>query len=152
MVKKINEIASLAEQGKAQAEGIFERIFAAAQSGAVFSQPVVSGNYTVITASEVTSGGGFGSGAGYGQDVSSKPAAPAAGEGESSSEGTEPAVGGGGGMGGGGGSMGRPIAVIVIGPDGVEVKPIVDRTKLVIAVVTSTMAAIAAYRNFRKQG
>ncbi|HEY8885068.1 MAG TPA: hypothetical protein VIO35_07130, partial [Chloroflexota bacterium] len=62
------------------------------------------------------------------------------------------ALGGGGGMGGGGGSMGRPIAVIVIGPDGVEVKPIVDRTKLVIAVVTSTMAAIAAYRNFRKQG
>jgi uncharacterized spore protein YtfJ len=151
MVKKLDEIASLAEQGRAQAEAIFDRIFAAAQSGAVFSQPVVSGNYTVITASEVTSGGGFGSGSGYGQNVSSKPAEPAAGDGESSSEGTEPAVGGGGGMGGGGGSMGRPIAVIVIGPDGVEVKPIVDRTKLTIAVVTSVMAAIAAYRNFRKQ-
>jgi uncharacterized spore protein YtfJ len=149
MVKKIDEIASLAEQGRAQAEGIFERIFAAAQSGAVFSQPVVSGNYTVITACEVTSGGGFGSGSGYGQNVSSRPAEPAAGEGEASADQPEPAAGG-GGMGGGGGSMGRPIAVIVIGPDGVEVKPIVDRTKLVIAVVTSVLATIAAYRKFRK--
>jgi hypothetical protein len=32
--------------------------------------------------------------------------------------------------------MGRPVAIIAIGPDGVTVKPVVDVTKLVLAALT----------------
>jgi hypothetical protein len=39
---------------------MLEKIFAAAQPGAVYGQPVGAEGYTVITATEVTSGGGFG--------------------------------------------------------------------------------------------
>jgi uncharacterized spore protein YtfJ len=39
-------------------------------------------------------------------------------------------------MGGGGGSSGRPVAIIIIGPDGVTVKPVVDVTKIALASIT----------------
>src|SRR5689334_15802517 len=81
----------------------------AAKPGVVFSPPVESNGYTVITASEVMGGGGFGMGAGGA---------------------THEAGGTGSGAGGGGGAVSRPVAVISIGPNGVEVKPIVDVTKL----------------------
>lgn len=107
-------------------EKAVEGIYSAAQANAVFAEPVVAGPYTVITASEVAAGGGFGFGQGMGPGVSSGEAAP-----------------GGGGGGGGGGSMGRPVAVITIGPDGVTVKPILDVTKIALAGAT-TWAAMAA--------
>jgi uncharacterized spore protein YtfJ len=96
-----------------------DRIFGAAQASAVYSAPVTTGAYTVIAASEVTAGGGFGSGQGSG-----------------------PPEGSGGGMGGGGGSSGRPVAVIVVGPDGVQVKPIFDVTKFGLAVLTAWAAML----------
>ena len=43
----------------------------------------------------------------------------------------------GGGGGGGGGSMGRPVAAIVISRDGVEVKPVLDVTKVSLAALTA---------------
>jgi uncharacterized spore protein YtfJ len=103
-----------------------DKIFSAAQASAVFSAPVTTGGYTVITASEVAAGGGFGSG--QGSEPGSDPAHPAAG---------------GGGSGGGGGSTGRPVAVIVVGPDGVQVKPIFDVTKFGLAVLTAWAAMLA---------
>jgi uncharacterized spore protein YtfJ len=106
-----------------------ERIYSAAQPGAVYSEAVVAGSYTVITASEVTAGGGFGFGHGQGP----------ADTGQESKQ----APGGGGG-GGGGGSMGRPVAVITIGPEGVTVKPVVDATKIALAAVTAWAAVAAA--------
>ena len=45
--------------------------------------------------------------------------------------------GGGGGGGGGGFSVGRPIAVVSISAEGVQVKPVVDVTKLGIAALTA---------------
>ena len=114
----------------------FEGLFAAARPGAVFGEPVRQGEYTVITASEVTGGGGFGYGKGFG----TSPAGPAT-EADAAGSGA-PSTGGGGGMGGGGGAMSRPVAVITIGPDGVEVKPVVDATKLAITALT-TWAAVA---------
>ena len=98
-----------------------ERLFAAAQPGAVFSEPVTTGAYTVITAREVTLGGGFGFGGGYGP-------APQVTEG-----GSQQAIAGGRGGAGGGGSSGRPVAAIIIGPEGVKVQPIVDVTKFMLA-------------------
>ena len=40
-----------------------------------------------------------------------------------------------GGGGGGGGSSGRPVAAIVIGPDGVKIEPVVDVTKIGLAAI-----------------
>ncbi len=44
--------------------------------------------------------------------------------------------GAGGGGGGGAGAMARPIAAIIIEPEGVRVEPIVDVTKVVLAFFT----------------
>ncbi len=112
-------------------EEFIEKIFGAAQPGTVFSAPVVSGNYTIITASEVMAGGGFGFGFGSGS-------IPTHGqhEGESASASTSQAgTGTGSGGGGGGGSSGRPVAAIIIGPDGVKIEPIVDTTKIALAAI-----------------
>ncbi|MDQ3811084.1 MAG: hypothetical protein M3336_12415 [Chloroflexota bacterium] len=115
---------------------VMDRAYAAAQPGAVFGSPVEANGYTVITASEVAAGGGFGVGSG----TAPRP------------EGAAEASGGGGsGGGGGGGSMARPVAVIVIGPDGVKVKPVLDVGKLALAAVTAWAAiAINAIRIARR--
>jgi uncharacterized spore protein YtfJ len=112
---------------------LVEKIFGAARASAVFSAPVTAGVYTVITASEVTAGGGFGSG--HGSEQGSDPAQPASG---------------GGGSGGGGGASGRPVAVIVVGPDGVQVKPIFDVTKFGLAVLTAWAAMLATALRLRR--
>ena len=53
-----------------------------------------------------------------------------------------PGSGVGYGGGGGGVTLGRPVAAITIGPDGVSVEPIVDATKIAIALFT-TIGAMA---------
>ena len=122
--------AAKESQGRLQA---MDRLLSSADSSKVFSQPVTSGQYTVITASEVASGGGFGSGMGFGL--------PRARRSEGSDEPGTSAVtapeGAGGGGGGGGGSMGRPVAAIVVTADGVQVKPVLDVTKVALAALTA---------------
>jgi uncharacterized spore protein YtfJ len=103
---------------------LLEKVLSAASPNVVFSQPVEAGGYTVITASEVFAGGGFGYGGGSSPTDAQTAAADA------------PLASGHGG-GGGGGSSGRPVAVISIGPDGVKVDPVVDVTKLAIAAITA---------------
>ena len=125
-------LQSVARESQGRTEAL-DRLLASADSSKVFGQPVTSGQYTVITACEVASGGGFGSGMGFGQ--------PRARRGEASEEpstsaGTAP-EGAGGGGGGGGGSMGRPVAAIIVTPDGVEVKPVLDVTKVALAALTA---------------
>jgi uncharacterized spore protein YtfJ len=56
----------------------------------------------------------------------------------------------GGGSAGGGGSSGRPVAVIVVGPDGVQVKPIFDVTKFGLAVLTAWAALLVNMMRLRK--
>jgi len=106
---------------------------------------LTAGDYTIITASEVYAGLGVGFGGGGGS-------APAASEepiGDQppveqpdAEEGLPPGSGVGYGGGGGGVTMGRPVAAITIGPDGVSVEPIVDVTKIAIAFFT-TLGAMA---------
>jgi hypothetical protein len=48
-----DEAVSLADRAGEQAPKMLEKIFAAAQPGAVFGQPVESGSYTLITASDL---------------------------------------------------------------------------------------------------
>jgi uncharacterized spore protein YtfJ len=78
----LGEGVSLIDRAGEQAPKMLEKFFAAAQPGAVFGQPVESGSYTIITAAEVTSGGGFGVGMGCGpapkSDVKQSPLAEAA--------------------------------------------------------------------------
>ena len=138
------DIPSIVDRTQEQGVRIMEGLFAATRPGAVFGEPVVSGEYTVITASEVSAGGGFGSGRGFGP-------APA---GETTTEGAARQVqlAGGGGMGGGGGSHARPVATIIIGPDGVQVRPIVDVTKLAIAGITAWGAMLVTLRRMRRGG
>ena len=108
---------------------MLDEVFAAARPGVVFGPPIESNGYTVITASEVMGGGGFGLGNGQASN--------------------DEASGGGGG--GGGGAASRPVAIISIGPEGVQVKPVVDATKLGIAAITAWGAiALTAIRLARK--
>ena len=118
-------------RGPEDAAALVGRLSEAAQPSAVFGEPVTSGERTVITACEVTIGLGFG----YG--MSSAGGAQPAGEGEVEGEAKGqpvPAVSGGGG--GGGNATARPVAVIHVGPEGVEVEPVVDVTKLGLAFFT----------------
>ncbi len=68
-------------------------------------------------------------------------------------EGTQPVSpehGAGFGFGGGGGAVGRPVAAIVIGPDGVKVRPVVDVTKIAIAAMTTWAGMFLAMRGLRR--
>lgn len=135
MSDTLDSLISSVDKNQEQSMKVAEKIFSAAQPGAVYGEPITAGDYTVITASEVTAGGGFGTGVGL------SPAGP---------QGPEAPGGGGGGTGGGGGSAGRPVAVIIIGPDGVKVKPVVDATKVAIALFTTWGAMFLMMRRMRK--
>ena len=108
-------------------------LFDVAKPDKVYTVPLIVDDLTVITASElmVTMGAGYGGGGGF---------TPTAGEEEQEEADFEA----GGGGGGGGFSMGRPVAVITIGPDGTQVEPIIDPTKISIAFFT-TIAAMMMF-------
>jgi len=97
-------IAAAAWLASQISEKTIERLLGFAQPGSIYSAPVVSGPYTIITASEVVGGGGFGYGSGPATG-----APPAA----SSAKARQPKQGVGGGR--GGGYHSRPVAAIVIG-------------------------------------
>ncbi len=126
---------------------IADKIFAPTHAGAVYGEPVTAGNYTVITASEVVSGGGGGGGSGFGPaQQKPSPAGPA-------TESPQPeTMAGGSGVGMGGGASARPVAVVVIGPAGVKVKPVVDVTKIGIAFATTLGAMLLMLGRMRKAG
>ena len=111
-----------------------ELLFSGGDVTAAFGEPVTTGAYTVITAAEVAVGGGFGSGSGHG---------PA---------GTSEDKGSGGGGGGGGGSNARPVAAIVIGPEGVTIRPIFDYTKVGLAFITALGAMWIMMGRMRRFG
>jgi uncharacterized spore protein YtfJ len=92
------------------------KLVTTASADAVFGQPVVNGDTTVIPCSEVAMGMGMGSGSG-----------PVDEKGNAT----------GSGSGGGGGARGRPVAAIVITKEGVRVEPIFDLTRIVLASLTT---------------
>lgn len=109
---------------------LMNKLVGISDPGAVFSSPLTVGDQTVITASEsyVALGLGFGTASELNIDA----------KGDATAEGSEsPAITSQGGGGGGGGlSLRRPIAAIVIGPQGIDVQPIVDLTKIGLALIT----------------
>jgi uncharacterized spore protein YtfJ len=126
-----------------KANELMEQLIAVADAKSVYSDPIESGEYKVITASEVRVGMGFGYGGGGGVEATKS-------ETEEEEEST-PGSGYGGGGGGGGAAFGRPVAAIEIGPQGVRVEPIVDPTKIAIAFFT-TMVSMFAMMGRIKRG
>jgi uncharacterized spore protein YtfJ len=86
---------------------------------AVYGVPVEHGDTLIIPAAEVFAFVGFGAGEGAGSGP----------EGQGS--------GGGAGTGGGGRTFSRPVSVIIAGPNGVEVKHVLDITKIALAALTA---------------
>ncbi len=105
-------------------EQAMDRLLDVASAGAVFGQPITQGDTTIIPCSEVAAGMGLGSGNGYGPDNQGRQT-------------------GGGGAGGGGGARGRPVAAIVITPQGVSVQPVLDVTRLALAGMVTGGFALA---------
>jgi uncharacterized spore protein YtfJ len=138
MSESLDAFVQAMDNDQERAAELMEQMLAAAQPGAVFGKPVKSGDYTIITASEVGAGGGFGIGSGIGSEPSEASEA-------------RPSSGAGGGVGGGAGSMGRPVAAIVIGPDGVKVEAIVDVTKALLAFFTAWGAMGLMLARVKKQ-
>ncbi len=110
----------------ARVESGLARLMEGVGVGGVFGAPEQAGDRTVITAATVVRSGGFGFGGGV--DL----------------EEDEQEIGGGGG--GGGHSLARPVAVIVVGPEGVEVKPVIDFTHIGVTLLATAVTMIRALR------
>ncbi|HSG18059.1 MAG TPA: hypothetical protein VLE70_17315 [Anaerolineae bacterium] len=130
----------IAEKVSSQDKGneLLERLADVGSPGAVFGEPVESGEYTVITASEARVSLGFGYGGGWGTDSSEKD------EAESGTSGFGSAGGG------GGAAMSRPVAIIEIGPNGARVEPIIDPTKIALAFFTTLLSIFTMGARMRR--
>jgi uncharacterized spore protein YtfJ len=139
MSDEFNKVMATAVKNQEQAAELVEKLFAVAQPGAVFSEPITAEGQTVITASEVSVGMGFGFGLGGGSGPKRARGKKAAQKERTEEEpqDKEDLAGIGGGGGGGGGSAARPVAVISINPEGVRVEPVVDPTKIALAFFTT---------------
>jgi uncharacterized spore protein YtfJ len=123
-VSKEFEIISEAIPSQKEASELMEKMIAAGHADAIFSPPVESGQYKVITVAEARVAMGYGFGGGGGVD-----------EREQTDE-APAAAGYGGGGGGGGATMARPVAIVEIGPHGARVEPIIDPTKIALAFLS----------------
>ncbi|MFN2221314.1 MAG: spore germination protein GerW family protein [Chloroflexota bacterium] len=130
------EIISETIPSQKEATELMEKLIAAGHADAVFSPPVESGEYTVITVAEARVAMGYGFGGGSGVDQQDK-------------QGESPTAAGYGG-GGGGASMARPVAIIEIGPNGARVEPIVDPTKIALAFLSMLISIFAMGARLRR--
>jgi uncharacterized spore protein YtfJ len=113
-----------------------DKFLTAANVEAVYGPPVSQDENMVIPAAEVLSVLGFGIGLGGGQG---------------SSEAETRGSGGGGGGGGGGRVLARPVAAIILSPRGVRVEPIVDVTKIALAVFTTVGFMVTMFTRMNKR-
>jgi uncharacterized spore protein YtfJ len=174
MSETFDQLTATSVESQEQAVGLIEKLFTVAQPGAVFGEPVVAEGRTIITAAEVNVGLGVGFGFGGGTaashpgeegkkakhhhrrsadphervEIEQAEAAEEVEEAASPSVGEDAGMGGGGG--GGGGASGRPIAVISITEDGVEVEPVVDATKIALAFFTTLGSMFFMLAKMRK--
>lgn len=122
----------IADQSLQVMEDTIDKFLGAASVDAVYGKPVKQGDSVIIPTAEVLAGMGFGVGGGGGGD---------------------PEKGGSGsGVGGGGGGrvLSRPVAVIIASPEGVRVEPVVDVTKVALAMFTALgfmVGMVARMRN-----
>ena len=137
MSDEFNKLVIESVPNQERSNELIGRLFDVTQPTAVFSEPATNGPYTVITASEVTvaMGAGYGGGGGVGSKSEQEQTADS---------------GFGGGGGGGGTAMARPVAAIIIEPNGVRVEPIVDPTKIALAFFTTLLSIIISLRKGSK--
>lgn len=145
MSEKFDKIVATVVKNQEQAVELVEKLFAVAQPGAVFGEPVTIGEHTVITASEVKVGMGFGFGSGSAPGTQPTEAEAGSENGPWDEEG-----GAGFGVGGGGVSGGRPVAVISIGPEGTRVESVMDVTKISLAIFTTLGSMFFMLRKMRR--
>jgi uncharacterized spore protein YtfJ len=107
-------------------ERTITRLTEVAGPSAVFGAPVEHGDTIVIPCCRVSVGLGFGGGGGTGSARTENADAQ-----DTHAE-QEPAQSG-EGLGGGGGSQGRPVAAIILTPGGVQIRPVVDVTRVAVA-------------------
>lgn len=105
------------------------RITGIANVEAAYGKPAQQGDVLVIPAAEVIGALGFGFGAGGGTNREA---------------GAVKDFGGGNGGGGGGYATSRPVAVVVVTPAGVRIKPVVDTSRIIIAAFTAWAAIVAS--------
>jgi len=106
---------------------VMNKLAEVARVDAVFGQPVQHGDSVVISCAEISMGGGMGMGGGPGKDT----------------EQGKLTVGM--GTGAGGGATGRPIAIVILSPEGVRVQPVVDVTKVALAFFTTAAFILAQF-------
>jgi uncharacterized spore protein YtfJ len=138
MSEEFDKVVATTERNQDTAAEVVEKLFDVAQPSSVYSEPVTVGDHTLITASEVSVGMGFGLGVGGGEGRGGprrRVDEDEAVEDEPEMQGEGVGLGGGGG--GGGAAMARPVAVISVGLNGVQVEPVVDPTKIAIAFFTT---------------
>ena len=114
-----------------RAAEVMERLISAADVAKVYAAPIEHGERLLIPAAEVVAAAGFGMGSGTG---------------ETGARAGRARRGGGSGGGGGGTTLSRSVAVIVSSPDGVEVRPVIDLTKIALAALTAAGFVWAAWR------
>ncbi|HEX9070149.1 MAG TPA: spore germination protein GerW family protein [Ktedonobacterales bacterium] len=93
------------------------RMIATAGAGAIFGTPVTQGETTVIPCARISVGLGLGGGGGTAPNMAAEEHGAPMGE----------------GGGAGGGAGGHPVAAIVVTPQGVHIKPIIDVNRIVLA-------------------
>jgi len=175
MNETFEQLTATSVENQEQAIGLIEKLFTVAQPGAVFSEPMQAEGRTLITASEVNVGLGVGFGFGGGTTPShpekekmeaqrrhtrsadsrervelegSERGDEKAEESASPRMGEDAGMGGGGG--GGGGASGRPVAVISVTEEGVQVEPVVDATKIALAFFTTLGSMFFMLTKMRK--
>jgi uncharacterized spore protein YtfJ len=172
MNKTFDQLTATSAETQEQAIGLIEKLLTAARPSAVFGEPVTAEGRTIITAAEVNVGLGVGFGFGGGTtpsepkkggakrhharsadphervELEGTESAEGEAEGAQGEEGEDAGMGGGGG--GGGGASGRPVAVISISEDGVEVEPVVDATKIALAFFTAMGSMFFMLAKMRK--
>jgi uncharacterized spore protein YtfJ len=164
MSKVFDQLSATSVENQEQSIALLEKLVAVARPESVFGEPTEVEGRTIITASEVTAGLGVGFGFGGGttpgqarrerrhramnadpyERVDLEVTEPE----EAEAEGEDVGMGGGGG--GGGGASGRPVAVISVSEEGVQVEPVVDATKIALAFFTALGSMFFMLTKMRK--
>jgi uncharacterized spore protein YtfJ len=144
MSDNFDKVLATSENYQKQSVDVINKLFEVAEPAKTFGKPVKSGDYTIITASEAYVAMGVGFGVGLGTEKTNEGA-------EEQVQATDEVDGGGGG-GGGGVAVGRPVAAISVGPDGVRVEPVVDVTKIALAFFTMLGSMLIMLGKMRRAG
>ena len=138
-----NGLFTVPVESHEQAMALLGRLTDVAEPASVFGDPITVDGQTVITAAEVNVGLGYGYGMGGGSEQAEEAE-------QSDDEPSPPPTGFGGGGGGGGSSTSRPVAVIHVNAEGVHVEPVVDVTKVALALLTTLGTIVAISAKIRK--